>query len=55
LQSEIITQGVEDFVVLDEPYWLDTFASDVEVLANYDPRQVHLYSMFGTSVPEKER
>jgi type 1 glutamine amidotransferase len=39
-QSHPITQGVENFQALDEPYLLDMTASDVSILATYNPQLV---------------
>jgi type 1 glutamine amidotransferase len=50
-----ITQGMEDFVVLDEPYRLDVIASDADILASYDPRVVNMSSLLVPNLPEARK
>lgn len=54
-QTHPITQGVENFQALDEPYLLDMIASDANILASYDPRRVAKASLLFDSDASEER
>jgi uncharacterized protein len=50
-----ITEGVEDFAVLDEPYRLEVIAPGADILASYDARLVSVAGLFGPNLPESQK